>query len=139
MFISELCSREVIMVHRGDTVFQAAQLMEKHRVGTLVVVEERGGRRVPVGIINDRDLIAQIIERDLVVEIITPELESSKMTVGDIMAANLKPMKENCDVFEAIQLMSSNGTRRLPVVDDEGWLTGIVTLDDLLRYYRYPR
>ena len=41
-------------------------------------------------------------------------------------------MKENVDVFEAIQYMRSRGVRRLPVVDENGGLVGILTLDDPL-------
>lgn len=139
MFISQLCSRDVIMVHRGETIGQAAKLMHRHNVGTLVVVEERGGHRIPVGIINDRDLVSQIVSRSLSVEIIAPEAVTDEKKVGDVMTTSITPIKENYDVFETIQYMRGAGVRRLPVVDDDGWLTGIVTLDDLLRYYRHPR
>ena len=123
MPIGEICNREVIIVQRDDTVLQAAKLMRQHHVGDLLVVEERGGRRVPVGIVTDRDLV---------VEIIAPELDSTVITVGDIMVAELATVQESNGVFEAIQYMRSKGIRRLPVVDDDGGLVGIVTLDDLL-------
>lgn len=124
MPIGEICNREVIIVQRDDTVLQAAKLMHQHHVGDLLVVEERGGRRVPVGIVTDRDLV---------VEIIAPELDSTVITVGDIMVTKLATVKESNGVFEAIQYMRSKGIRRLPLVDDDGGgLVGIVTLDDLL-------
>ena len=123
MPIGEICNREVIIVQRDDTVLQAAKLMRQHHVGDLLVVEERGGQRVPVGIVTDRDLV---------VEIIAPELDSTVITVGDIMVTKLATVKESKGVFEAIQYMRSKGIRRLPVVDDDGGLVGIVTLDDLL-------
>jgi len=123
MPIGEICNREVIIVQRDESVLQAAKLMRQHHVGDVVVVEERGGRRVPVGIVTDRDLV---------VEIIAPELDSTVITVGDITAMELATVKENNGVFEAIQYMRSKGVRRLPVVDDGGGLVGIVTLDDLL-------
>jgi len=123
MPIGEICNREVIIVQRDDTVLQAAKLMRQHHVGDLLVVEERGGRRVPVGIVTDRDLV---------VEIIAPELDSTVITVSDIMVTKLATVKESNGVFEAIQYMRSKGIRRLPVVDDDGGLVGIVTLDDLL-------
>jgi len=123
MPIGEICNREVIIVQRDESVLQAAKLMRQHHVGDVVVVEDRGGRRVPVGIVTDRDLV---------VEIIAPELDSTVITVGDITAMELATVKENNGVFEAIQYMRSKGVRRLPVVDDGGGLVGIVTLDDLL-------
>ncbi len=123
MSIGEICNREIIVVQRDDTVLQAAKLMRQHHVGDLLAVEERDGRRVPVGIITDRDLV---------VEIIAPELDAAVITVGDIMVTKLATVKESSGVFEAIQYMRSKGIRRLPVVDDDGGLVGIVTLDDLL-------
>ncbi len=123
MPIGEICNREVIVVQRDDTVLQAAKLMRQHHAGHVVVVENRGGRQVPIGIVTDRDLV---------VEIVAPELNSNVITVGDIMAATLATAPETIGVFEAIQYMRDKGIRRLPVVDGEGALVGVVTLDDLL-------
>lgn len=123
MPIGEICNREVVIVQREDTVLQAAKLMRQHHVGDLLAVEEHDKRRIPVGIITDRDLV---------VEIVAPELDPTVITVGDIMVTKLVTIKESSGVFESIQCMRKKGIRRLPVVDDEGGLVGIVTLDDLL-------
>jgi len=61
MPISEICNREVVIVQRHNTILEAAQLMRQHHVGDVVVVEERGGVRVPVGIVTDRDLVVEIM------------------------------------------------------------------------------
>lgn len=123
MPVSEICNREVIIVRRDDTVHEAAKLMRQHHVGDVVVVEERKGMRVPVGIVTDRDLV---------VEIMAPAVEQMVITVGDIMGPNLVTVKESMGIYESIQYMRSEGVRRLPVVDSEGGLVGILTLDDLL-------
>lgn len=123
MPVSEICKREVIIVKRDDTILEAARLMRQHHVGDVVVVEDRGGVRVPVGIVTDRDLV---------VEIMAPELDQMVITVSDIMLPDLATVKENTGVFESIQYMRGKGVRRLPVVDDSGGLVGILTLDDLL-------
>ena len=123
MPISEICNREIIVVQRDDTTLEAAKLMRQHHVGDVVVVEDRGGIRVPIGIVTDRDLV---------VEIMAPELDHLVITVGDIMAPDLAMVKENIGLFEAIQYMRAKGVRRLPVVDFSGGLVGILTLDDLL-------
>jgi len=123
MPISEICNREVIVVQRNDTTLEAAKLMRQHHVGDVLVIEDRGGVRIPVGIVTDRDLV---------VEIMAPELDQRVITVGDIMAPDLVTVKENTGVFDAIQYMRAKGVRRLPVVDDSGGLVGILTLDDLL-------
>lgn len=123
MPVGEICNREVVFVQADQSAFEAAQLMRQHHVGNVVVVEERGGLRVPVGIVTDRDLV---------VGIVAPGLDPAAITVGDIMASELATVAENIGVFEAIQYMRAKGVRRLPVVDGRGGLAGILTLDDLL-------
>jgi CBS domain-containing protein len=123
MPVSEICNREVVVVRREDTVHEAAKLMRQHHVGDVVVVEERNGVRVPVGIVTDRDLV---------VEIMAPDVVQMVITVGDIMGLKLATVKENMGVYESIQYMRGEGVRRLPVVDGKGGLVGILTLDDLL-------
>jgi len=123
MPISEICNREVVIVQPNDTALEAAQVMRQHHVGDVLVVEDRGGRRVPVGIVTDRDLV---------VEIMAPQLDPAAITVSDIMVPELATVKENAGLFEAIEYMHAKGVRRLPVVDDNGGLIGILTLDDLI-------
>ncbi|MBI5659399.1 MAG: CBS domain-containing protein [Nitrosomonadales bacterium] len=123
MPVSEICNRKVVVVRRGDTALEAARLMRQHHVGNVLVIEERNGDNVPVGIVTDRDLV---------VEIMAPGLDQQAITAGDIMVPELATVKENVGIFEAIQYMRGKGVRRLPVVDESGGLTGILTLDDLL-------
>jgi CBS domain-containing protein len=123
MPISEICNREVVIVQRNNTILEAAQLMRQHHVGDVVVVEERGGVKVPVGIVTDRDLV---------VEIMAPAIDQTVITVGDIMVTELATVKENAGLSETIEYMRAKGVRRVPVVDKGGGLVGILTLDDLL-------
>jgi CBS domain-containing protein len=123
MPISEICNREVVIVQRNNTIQEAAKLMRQHHVGDVVVVEDQGGVRVPVGIVTDRDLV---------VEIMAPAIDQKVITVGDIMVPELATVKENAGMFETIEYMRAKGVRRLPVVDQSGGLVGILTLDDLL-------
>ncbi|MGA7750487.1 MAG: CBS domain-containing protein [Gallionella sp.] len=123
MPVSEICNREVIIVQRDNTILEAAQLMRQHHVGDVVVVEDRGGVRVPVGLVTDRDLV---------VEIMAPEIDQTVITVGDIMVTELATVRENAGMSETIEYMRAKGVRRVPVVDKGGGLVGILTLDDLL-------
>ena len=123
MPVSEICNREVVVVQRDDTALEAAKLMRQHHVGDVLVVEDRNGIRIPVGIVTDRDLI---------IEIVAPELDGSVITVGDIMAQELVTVKGSTGIFEAIQYMRQKAVRRLPIVNEDGGLIGILTLDDLL-------
>jgi len=123
MPVSEICNREVVIAQRNSSALEAARLMRQYHVGDLVVIEDRGAVRVPVGIVTDRDLV---------VEVIASELDPDAVSVGDVMVPEQAWVKEDTGVFEAIQYMRAKGIRRLPVVGDDGGLVGIVTLDDLL-------
>lgn len=123
MPIGEVCNKEIITVQSEDSVLDAAKLMRQNHVGDVLVVENRNGINIPIGIVTDRDLV---------MEIMAPELDSSVITVGDIMAPEFTTVKESAGLFEAIQHMRNMAVRRLPVVDESGQLVGIVTLDDLL-------
>ena len=123
MAIGEICNREVVIVQRDTTIQEAAKLMRSHHAGALVVVKEVAGKRHPVGLVTDRDLV---------IEVLAPELDASVITVGDIMLPKPVTVPETTGVFEAIQFMRDKAVRRLPVVDGQGALIGIVALDDLL-------
>lgn len=123
MPISEICNREVVIVQPDDTALEAAKLMRQHHVGDVLVVEVRGGKHIPVGIVTDRDLV---------VELMAPQLDPEAITVRDIMAPDLVAVKEDIGIYEAIEHMHAKGVRRLPVVDADGSLIGILTLDDLI-------
>ncbi|SFN65631.1 CBS domain-containing protein [Nitrosospira briensis] len=123
MPIGEICNRDTVIVKRDDTVLEAAKLMRQHHVGDVVVVEERDGATIPVGIVTDRDLV---------VEIMATGLDPGVITVGDIMEQELVTVKESVGIFEAIQYMRSKTVRRLPIVNEKSELIGILSLDDLL-------
>jgi len=124
MTIGEICTRNTVFTTRETTVAAAARLMRQNHVGTLVVVEEmNGGKRVPVGIVTDRDAV---------VEVMATGLDPNAITVGDIMEPDLVTARENEGVLETMQIMRYKGVRRLPIVDKAGELIGIVSIDDLL-------
>jgi CBS domain-containing protein len=123
MAVGELCNREVVIAEKTLSVVGAAQLMRKHHVGDLVVVEERGGLKQPVGIVTDRDIV---------VEVVAAGVDPDALKVGDIMGPEVATVRESEGLFEALRYMRDKGVRRMPVVDRDGVLVGILTLDDLL-------
>lgn len=123
MPVSEICNREVVIARCDTSVNEAAKLMRQYHVGDVVVVDEKNGQRIPLGIVTDRDLV---------VEIMAPGAEQMVVTVGEIMAPQLATVKQDTGVYEAMQYMRGKGVRRMPVVDGKGALVGILTLDDLL-------
>lgn len=123
MPIGEFCNREVVFATRKTSIIEAAQLMRRYHVGDLVVVDEAGGKRVPVGMVTDRDIVIEIIAKSLPV---------ADFTVGDIMGPQLVSVQESEGVVETIRLMRANGIRRIPVIKQDGELAGIMSVDDML-------
>lgn len=123
MTIGEFCNREVIIINRDESVFEAAKLMREYHVGDAVVVEQRGSARVPVGILTDRDIVVELVAR---------EVDAATISVGDAMSDELLTVKEDEQLSEVIQQMKGKGVRRAPVVDSKGALIGIVTMDDMI-------
>lgn len=122
--IASICNRAVAFTTRETTVAVAAKLMRHAHVGSLVVIEQmNGGKRFPVGIVTDRDVV---------VEVVATGLDPATITVGDIMARELVVGRESDSVLGTLEIMRFKGVRRLPTVDSDGQLVGIVTVDDLL-------
>jgi predicted transcriptional regulator len=125
MTIGEICSREVVFVARSESCAQAARLMREHHVGSLVVVQDIG-RRVPVGMLTDRDLAVGVMALGL---------DPEKTIVEAVMRPDVVLVREYEGIGRAIALMRSQGVRRLPVVDEAGTLAGMLAADDLIELF----
>jgi CBS domain-containing protein len=126
MSVGEICNREVVTIGRKATVYEAARLMRNQHVGSLVVVDADSNTPLkPVGIVTDRDLVVEIMAKDVPEEVVT---------TGDIISHELLTARETDGVWETIMRMRAMGVRRLPVVNSGGNLCGMLTMDDLLKF-----
>lgn len=123
MKTGDLCTRDTVVLGRDGTIVEAAKLMREYHVGDVVLVEERDGENVPVGIVTDRDLV---------LEVLAQELAPDAVAVGDIVTAELVTARESDTLWDTMLQMRARGVRRIPVVNARGGLAGIVALDDLL-------
>jgi CBS domain-containing protein len=96
--------------------------MRKHHIGALVVVDAKEKSK-PLGILTDRDLVLAVMAEGL---------DPALFTAGDIMSVDPITATPEMDALEAIELMRAHRLRRLVIVDDQGRLAGIVTVEDLL-------
>lgn len=120
--LKDFATDTVVVADPETTALAAAKLMRKHHVGALVVVDGLESSR-PVGIVTDRDLVLALMAEGL-----DPEV----FTAGDIMSVELVTASAALDAMDAVQLMRANRLRRIVIVDDEGRLAGIVSMEDLL-------
>jgi CBS domain-containing protein len=122
MRLQDLASTIVAVVEPETSALVAAQLMRRHHVGALVVVDAKEKSR-PVGIVTDRDLVLALMAEGL---------DPAIFTAGDIMSVEPVLATLEMDLMDAIDLMRVNGLRRLIVVAEDGRLAGIATMEDLL-------
>jgi CBS domain-containing protein len=129
MSITEFCNRNVVCAARDTTIVEAARLMRENHIGDLLVVESLREQRKPIGIVTDRDIV---------LEVVAAGLDPQQLKLGDLVVGPLVTVPETAGYAETVRLMSTNGVRRIPVVDAAGDLTGIITLDDMLRQLAGP-
>lgn len=122
MRISDIRTHNVIHIGADASVREAAEMMRTKHVGALVVVDRPNGELVPTGIITDRDIVLAVVASGV---------DANNLPVGEVMVRKLATCSEDEDLFDAIATMRERGVRRLPVVNAEGGLTGIVAADDI--------
>lgn len=123
MAISECCNIGVVCCEAKASIPEIAALMRQHHVGDVVVVRYEDARRIPIGIVTDRDIV---------VETIAPDVDMHLLTAGDIMSTPLVTVTDEDSFPESLRLMRQHKIRRLPVVTENGELYGIVTADDII-------
>lgn len=121
MTVGRICVRDVVTVLEEESVSDAAVLMERMGVGTVVVVDDEDGS--PLGMLTDRDVALRCVGR---------RLDPDVTEVRDVMTSPVESVEESTPLERAVERMASGGTRRLVVTDASGRLEGIVALDDVL-------
>jgi len=104
---------------------QAARLMEEHDVGSLPVVENESNRQL-VGVVTDRDLTLRVLGHDKPPE--TP--------VREVMSVNVHTCPPDASLDEVENTMARYQVRRIPIVDDDDRVVGMVAQADLARKLR---
>jgi CBS domain-containing protein len=120
MSAGRICVREVDLVEPGESVHAAAQRMHARNVGTLVLLDSE---KRPLGMLTDRDLTTRVLAKGY---------DAAQTTVGDIVTKCLQTVSENTPIEDALRVMRAGNCRRLPVVDHDGKLVGILSVDDIL-------
>ncbi len=133
MFVSKSMTQKVITVHPEDSVVEARDLLKKHRIRHLPVVEKDS---VLVGIITDRD-IRSALPATFYAKVDThPDAgEFAAIKVGDVMTANPHTVSPEDTIEDALLQIQTLRVGAFPVVDREGRLQGLLSVRDLLRAF----
>jgi CBS domain-containing protein len=138
--VSKVMNAEVIAISPDVPVAQAWELMLKHLVKAVPIIDERGQ---VVGMLTDEDLlnragvkqrlsVAERLDADLINQEIRA-LQSSPLKVVDVMSSPALTVKQDEPLGIAATRMAKRGIKRLPVVDEGGRLVGILSRVDVLR------
>lgn len=124
MLLKEICAPDAVCCAADRSVLHAARLMREHHVGDLIVVEDPESDPSPIGVVTDRDIV---------VEVLGKELDPARVTLRQIMHTPVVIASMTEDVTQALERMKFHGVRRIPVVDESSKLVGVLALDDLLK------
>jgi len=117
----DVLTKDPVCCLPGDTVEQAARLMKKEDVGPIPVIESRQSKKL-LGIVTDRDMAVKVVAEGR---------DNKKTKVEEIMTRNPVTCHPNDDLQVALDAMAQHQIRRVPVVDDQGRITGIIAQADV--------
>ncbi|RKQ64062.1 CBS domain protein [Thermovibrio guaymasensis] len=118
MPVKDLIKRKVVVIEPDDTVKLAAKRMQDKLIGALVVIE--GDK--PIGIITDRDIAVRVVG----------EGKGPETTVREVMTKDPITIREDASFFELTKTFRDAAVRRLIVVDKDGRLVGLISVDDVM-------
>lgn len=124
MKLKDICVLDAVTCLPNATIAEAARLMRQKHVGDLIVIDDADEDKEPIGIVTDRDIV---------IEVLALGRDPAAVKVSEIMSTHLVVASASEDMSAALERMRSQGVRRVPVVDDNGLIVGIITLDDLLK------
>lgn len=108
-----------IVAEATESVVNVARRMRDYRVGCVVVTRDAR----PIGIVTDRDLALRVVAEGV---------DPNATPVSSVVTWDATTLPRSAGIDTAVRLMSERGVRRLPIVTDDGRITGIVTADDLI-------
>lgn len=113
--IKGLFETDIVSVTPDQPVSQVVELMRGHKIGDVIVVADD----VPVGIVTDRDIALKVFSGNFA--------GVDRLTVADVMSDGIVTVKDTEYLLDVIDKMKDTGVVRLPVVNAQGKLCGVIT------------
>ncbi|MEA3229785.1 MAG: CBS domain-containing protein [archaeon] len=118
--ILEIMSNKPVVINADDTVQDAAILMRKNDISGLVVV-------------NENDAVAVVTFKDIGKKVIAENLSPRDVKVKDVMSSKMITAQDDETMSEVAMKMVANGVSRMPVLDKDNNVAGVVTKTDILK------
>ncbi len=118
---SDVMTRNPVSARPDDSVASVARLMKENDIGPVPIVEDNNSKRL-VGIVTDRDLA---------IKVVAAGRDPQTTPVREVMTTNVITCRDDDDIETALDAMSTQQLRRIPVVDDGNKLLGIIAQADI--------
>ncbi|MCH8130097.1 MAG: CBS domain-containing protein [Acidobacteria bacterium] len=128
MNVVDLMTTEVIAVSRDTGLREAARLMFRNRVSGLPITQQDG---TLIGIITEADFLRLEVERQ-------EGARDQVVTVGEVMSIGVVTIRPEMEIYEAAKIMAVQEVKRLPVVDDDNRLLGVISRADIVSIFTRP-
>jgi CBS domain-containing protein len=112
--------KKVASVSPRTSVFDAAREMSIQAVGAIVILSDDGR---PIGMLTDRDIVLRVIAEGR---------DAQRTPVEEVMTRGTAYISHDATIQDATEIMRDCGMRRLLLVDEEGRVDGLVSLDDIV-------
>jgi len=135
----DIMTRDVTVATRETTLQEVARMMRDEDTGVIPVVEPgvttsdspTEVQRVPARSRSNGKLVGLITDRDIVVRALAEGRDAREVLAEEIMTTDIHTAQPNDRVIEAIRKMGDKQVRRIPIVDREGQLRGIISMADV--------
>jgi CBS domain-containing protein len=125
---SDVMTKKPVCCLPGDAVSKAAQMMNKENVGSIPVIENQETGKL-IGILTDRDLAIKVIAN---------ERDAKSTKVSDVMTQKVISCHLDEDIQKAVDAMAKHQLRRMPVVDNDFNIVGIISQADVATRINKP-
>ena len=127
---SDIMTKDLVYSSPGDRVSDVAQLMKNEDIGPVLIVDDSHDGKRLVGIVTDRDLAIKVVGEGR---------DPQNTRVEDVMTKKVITCRADDDVQNAMQAMAQYQLRRIPVVDDNDHLVGIISQADVATRLNEPQ
>lgn len=121
--VGDIMTKRVIVVPLSSGILEVAKLMKKNEIGSVIVVDEKGKAK---GIITEKDIVEKLIASGK---------DPYKVNASAIMSRPLRVVKPTTTLEDAAKAMKENRIKRLPVVNEENELIGILSEGDIMKVF----
>ena len=142
LLVKDIMTKKVITINKDAALAKLSELLIKNRISGVPVVDKKGEL---IGIITEADIIVNESSLPLPLSFSYTFLENFesytkstkeylKTRVEDIMTTNIKVAMEDMPIDKAVNILINNDINRLPVVDDNNKLVGIIARADIIKF-----